>query len=62
MTELPAPLRTLFQTHLASKSPNTRSVYMTSLQHLETWAQRDQLDVVQLQTADLERLRLSVIS
>jgi integrase len=55
MTELPASLRTLFQTHLASKSPNTQGVYMTSLQHLETWAQRDQLDVVQLQTADLER-------
>jgi site-specific recombinase XerD len=45
----------MFQRHLASKSPNTRSVYMASLQRLETWAAHDELDVVQLETADLER-------
>jgi site-specific recombinase XerD len=49
------PPRTLFQRHLASKSPNTQRVYLTSFQRLETWADRNQLDIVQLQTADLER-------
>jgi site-specific recombinase XerD len=49
------PLRTLFQRHLASKSPDTQRVYLTSLQRLETWADRNQLEIVQPQTADLER-------
>jgi hypothetical protein len=47
--------RTLFQTYLASKSPNTRRIYETTLQRLETWAQRNELDLVQMETADLER-------
>ena len=41
--------------HLASKRPETQRIYMTSLQRLETWAARDDLDVVQLKTADLGR-------
>jgi Phage integrase, N-terminal SAM-like domain len=45
----------LFQTHLASKSPETQRIYLTTLQRLEAWAERDELDIVQLQTADLER-------
>jgi Phage integrase, N-terminal SAM-like domain len=55
MTQPPIGHRTLFQTHLASKSPNTRRIYETTLQRLETWAQRNELDLVQMETADLER-------
>jgi site-specific recombinase XerD len=55
MTQPPIRHRTLFQTHLASKSPNTQRIYETTLQRLETWAHRNELDLVQLETADLER-------
>lgn len=55
MTQPPIGHRTLFQTHLASKSPNTRRIYETTLQRLETWAQRNELDLVQMETPDLER-------
>lgn len=55
MTPPRTDLHKVFRTHLSSKSPDTQRVYLTCLQHLETWAERDELDVVQLRTADLER-------
>jgi site-specific recombinase XerD len=55
MTQRSAPLRATFQTHIASKSPITRGVYLRGLQHFENWADQSQLDLVELQTKDLER-------
>jgi site-specific recombinase XerD len=44
-----------FHMHLAGKSPETRRVYLASVERLTTWAQRNGLSPIALQAEDLQR-------
>ena len=55
MTVSPGRQRELLQQHLIDKSPDTRRLYLASLASLQRWADRDELDLAQLKTPDLER-------
>jgi hypothetical protein len=55
MTTPADTLHTVFQASVASKGPQTRKAYLTSLQRLAAWAQSEGTDTNDLQTATLER-------
>jgi site-specific recombinase XerD len=44
-----------FHRHLAGKSPETRRVYLASVERLMAWAQRNGLDPIALRAEDLQR-------